>query len=134
MMRRDDYSYTRHPAPSGGSRRPLFFIPYPGRWGMFTAFRGGGEYPIPSGPRIRLGAQAAGEWLRMRRPPCQGPFVWQKAASPRAPRLWAIAAAATMRPGEWHVLHASCLMTTLLFTHPACLAHDPGPYHPEQPA
>jgi acetoin utilization deacetylase AcuC-like enzyme len=25
-------------------------------------------------------------------------------------------------------------MTTLLYTHPACLAHDPGPYHPESPA
>jgi acetoin utilization deacetylase AcuC-like enzyme len=25
-------------------------------------------------------------------------------------------------------------MTTLLYTHPACLAHDPGPYHPEAPA
>ena len=25
-------------------------------------------------------------------------------------------------------------MTTLLFTHPACLAHDPGAYHPEAPA
>jgi acetoin utilization deacetylase AcuC-like enzyme len=25
-------------------------------------------------------------------------------------------------------------MTTMLFTHPACLAHDPGAYHPEAPA
>src|ERR1700730_16510752 len=25
-------------------------------------------------------------------------------------------------------------MTTLLFTHRACLEHDPGPYHPESPA
>jgi acetoin utilization deacetylase AcuC-like enzyme len=25
-------------------------------------------------------------------------------------------------------------MTTLLLTHPACLAHDPGQYHPESPA
>ena len=25
-------------------------------------------------------------------------------------------------------------MTTLLYTHPACLAHDPGSYHPESPA
>jgi acetoin utilization deacetylase AcuC-like enzyme len=25
-------------------------------------------------------------------------------------------------------------MTTLLYTHPACLAHDPGPHHPESPA
>ena len=25
-------------------------------------------------------------------------------------------------------------MTTALFTHPACLAHDPGPGHPESPA
>ncbi len=25
-------------------------------------------------------------------------------------------------------------MTTLLFTHPACLAHDPGRHHPESPA
>jgi acetoin utilization deacetylase AcuC-like enzyme len=25
-------------------------------------------------------------------------------------------------------------MTTLLYTHPACLEHDPGPYHPESPA
>ncbi|HTT79892.1 MAG TPA: histone deacetylase family protein [Stellaceae bacterium] len=25
-------------------------------------------------------------------------------------------------------------MTTLLFTHPACLEHDPGEYHPESPA
>jgi acetoin utilization deacetylase AcuC-like enzyme len=25
-------------------------------------------------------------------------------------------------------------MTTLLYTHPACLEHDPGPYHPEAPA
>ncbi len=25
-------------------------------------------------------------------------------------------------------------MTTLLYTHPACLDHDPGPYHPESPA
>ncbi|MBV9828997.1 MAG: histone deacetylase family protein [Alphaproteobacteria bacterium] len=25
-------------------------------------------------------------------------------------------------------------MTTLLYTHPACLAHDPGEYHPESPA
>jgi acetoin utilization deacetylase AcuC-like enzyme len=25
-------------------------------------------------------------------------------------------------------------MTTLLYTHPACLAHDPGQYHPETPA
>src|SRR5437867_5821743 len=25
-------------------------------------------------------------------------------------------------------------MTTLLFTHPACLDHDPGDYHPESPA
>ncbi|MCX7354618.1 MAG: histone deacetylase family protein [Alphaproteobacteria bacterium] len=25
-------------------------------------------------------------------------------------------------------------MTTLLFTHPACLDHDPGPQHPERPA
>ena len=25
-------------------------------------------------------------------------------------------------------------MTTLLFTHEACLAHDPGPHHPESPA
>jgi acetoin utilization deacetylase AcuC-like enzyme len=25
-------------------------------------------------------------------------------------------------------------MTTTLFTHPACLAHDPGPGHPERPA
>ena len=24
-------------------------------------------------------------------------------------------------------------MTTLLYTHPACLVHDPGPYHPESP-
>ncbi len=24
-------------------------------------------------------------------------------------------------------------MTTALFTHPACLGHDPGPYHPERP-
>src|SRR5437868_8439906 len=24
-------------------------------------------------------------------------------------------------------------MTTLLYTHPACLEHDPGPYHPESP-
>src|SRR5262245_55898781 len=24
-------------------------------------------------------------------------------------------------------------MTTLLFTHPACLEHDPGAYHPESP-
>src|SRR3954471_20007671 len=25
-------------------------------------------------------------------------------------------------------------MTTLLYTHPACLEHDPGQYHPESPA
>src|SRR5216684_4479418 len=25
-------------------------------------------------------------------------------------------------------------MTTLLYTHPACLDHDPGHYHPESPA
>jgi acetoin utilization deacetylase AcuC-like enzyme len=25
-------------------------------------------------------------------------------------------------------------MTTLLYTHPACLGHDPGPQHPESPA
>lgn len=25
-------------------------------------------------------------------------------------------------------------MTTILFTHPACLDHDPGPHHPERPA
>ena len=25
-------------------------------------------------------------------------------------------------------------MTTLLYTHPACLEHDPGAYHPEAPA
>ena len=25
-------------------------------------------------------------------------------------------------------------MTTLLYTHPSCLAHDPGQYHPETPA
>ncbi|MBV9015247.1 MAG: histone deacetylase family protein, partial [Alphaproteobacteria bacterium] len=25
-------------------------------------------------------------------------------------------------------------MTTLLYTHPACLEHDPGPGHPESPA
>jgi acetoin utilization deacetylase AcuC-like enzyme len=25
-------------------------------------------------------------------------------------------------------------MTTVLYTHPACLEHDPGPYHPESPA
>jgi acetoin utilization deacetylase AcuC-like enzyme len=25
-------------------------------------------------------------------------------------------------------------MTTLLYSHPACLAHDPGQYHPESPA
>src|SRR6185312_8576782 len=25
-------------------------------------------------------------------------------------------------------------MTTLLYTHPSCLAHDPGPHHPESPA
>ncbi|MEX2647771.1 MAG: histone deacetylase family protein, partial [Alphaproteobacteria bacterium] len=25
-------------------------------------------------------------------------------------------------------------MTTLLMSHPACLDHDPGPDHPEQPA
>src|SRR5690242_4212033 len=25
-------------------------------------------------------------------------------------------------------------MTTLLYTHQACLDHDPGPYHPESPA
>jgi acetoin utilization deacetylase AcuC-like enzyme len=25
-------------------------------------------------------------------------------------------------------------MTTILYTHPACLEHDPGPYHPESPA
>lgn len=25
-------------------------------------------------------------------------------------------------------------MTTLLYTHPACLQHDPGPHHPESPA
>lgn len=25
-------------------------------------------------------------------------------------------------------------MTTLLYSHPACLEHDPGPYHPESPA
>ena len=25
-------------------------------------------------------------------------------------------------------------MTTLLYTHSACLAHDPGPHHPESPA
>ena len=24
-------------------------------------------------------------------------------------------------------------MTTLLYTHPACLDHDPGRYHPESP-
>src|SRR5439155_21396151 len=24
-------------------------------------------------------------------------------------------------------------MTTLLYTHPDCLEHDPGPYHPESP-
>ncbi len=24
-------------------------------------------------------------------------------------------------------------MTTLLYTHPMCVAHDPGPYHPERP-
>src|SRR5437763_264326 len=24
-------------------------------------------------------------------------------------------------------------MTTLLYTHPACLEHNPGPYHPESP-
>src|ERR1700726_3383495 len=29
---------------------------------------------------------------------------------------------------------ASTDMTTLLYTHPACLEHDPGPYHPESPA
>jgi acetoin utilization deacetylase AcuC-like enzyme len=26
------------------------------------------------------------------------------------------------------------MMTTLLYTHPACLEHDPGEYHPESPA
>ena len=25
-------------------------------------------------------------------------------------------------------------MTTLLYTHPACLEHDPGQFHPESPA
>jgi len=25
-------------------------------------------------------------------------------------------------------------MTTILFSHPSCLDHDPGPYHPENPA
>ena len=25
-------------------------------------------------------------------------------------------------------------MTTLVYTHPACIEHDPGPYHPEAPA
>ncbi|MEX0759257.1 MAG: histone deacetylase family protein, partial [Tistlia sp.] len=25
-------------------------------------------------------------------------------------------------------------MSTLLFTHPACLQHDPGRFHPEAPA
>ncbi|TMJ65899.1 MAG: histone deacetylase family protein, partial [Alphaproteobacteria bacterium] len=25
-------------------------------------------------------------------------------------------------------------MTTLLYTHPACLDHDPGRHHPESPA
>src|SRR5712691_4666415 len=25
-------------------------------------------------------------------------------------------------------------MTTLLYTHPSCLDHDPGRYHPESPA
>src|SRR5436305_13048632 len=25
-------------------------------------------------------------------------------------------------------------MPTLRYTHPACLEHDPGPYHPESPA
>ena len=25
-------------------------------------------------------------------------------------------------------------MTTLLYTHAACLEHDPGQYHPESPA
>ena len=25
-------------------------------------------------------------------------------------------------------------MTTLLYSHPACLEHDPGGYHPESPA
>ena len=25
-------------------------------------------------------------------------------------------------------------MTTLLYTHPSCLEHDPGQYHPETPA
>src|SRR5260370_14934710 len=25
-------------------------------------------------------------------------------------------------------------MTTVLYTHPACLDHDPGDYHPESPA
>src|SRR5690242_5296572 len=27
-----------------------------------------------------------------------------------------------------------CPMTTLLYTHPACLDHDPGRHHPESPA
>ncbi|HEY5598386.1 MAG TPA: histone deacetylase family protein, partial [Kiloniellales bacterium] len=30
--------------------------------------------------------------------------------------------------------HSEPTMTTLLYTHPACLEHDPGPYHPESPA
>src|SRR5260370_12239561 len=29
---------------------------------------------------------------------------------------------------------ASTTMTTLLYTHPACLDHDPGQHHPESPA
>src|SRR5689334_7369055 len=27
-----------------------------------------------------------------------------------------------------------CPLTTLLYTHPACLDHDPGRHHPESPA
>jgi acetoin utilization deacetylase AcuC-like enzyme len=30
-------------------------------------------------------------------------------------------------------VEAFSAMTTLLFTHPACRAHDPGPHHPESP-
>ena len=38
---------------------------------------------------------------------------------------------ATMPP---HNRDESVPMTTLLYTHPACLEHDPGSYHPESPA
>src|SRR3954470_10336893 len=38
---------------------------------------------------------------------------------------------ATLRPA---FRSEAASMATILYTHPACLDHDPGPYHPESPS